>query len=81
MKYNIGDKVRIINYGHMIHIGTGVPGREPGPCDIRPELIGLEGVVEKGILTQGVPGYSIDGIGAWYHEDQLELVMKNNVYA
>lgn len=46
-------------------------------CDWQPQLVGMEGVVEKCVITQGIPGYSLSGINgksAWYDEEQLELI-------
>lgn len=98
MTYNIGDKVRIVNYGSIVYAaGNLIPklqGRWPSlghpeglPAhamfDISPDLVGQEGIVAKAVLTQGIPGYALEGPSkhAWYNEDQLELVTKNNVFA
>ena len=45
--------------------------------DLRPELVGQEGVVCKVINTQGRLQYAIDGIKgkhAWYNREQLEKI-------
>jgi uncharacterized membrane protein YkvA (DUF1232 family) len=71
MKYNTGDKVKIINYGHMIHVFAK-------PVDMIPEIIGKMGIIQD--ATGDVQGYSIVGIPekhAWYNADQLELVNAN----
>lgn len=67
-KFNVGDKVRIINYGHM----AVWQGKD---FDMTPEIIGKEGIIC--IANGGYQGYAINGIPekhAWYNEDQLELI-------
>lgn len=89
MKYNTGDRVRIVNYGHkisvhpeMLHYMPKCPviGKDQSGgyvIDIDPRLIGREGIIEKEFMGE----YSIKGIGAWYNPDQLELIQANNVLA
>lgn len=84
--FKIGDKVKIANYGHAIWENKNQPFGEGHNfptisedenirwIDIKPELVGKEGVVSKVGITQGIPEYSIEGIGSWYSEKQLELV-------
>lgn len=121
-KFNIGDKVKVINYGSLMFINksnykeeskffnqlgaklewsllTGetlsedrlskIEGEDKPKnilsetdiywtCDSNPELIGQKGVVTKVGGFQGqenyIYQYSIEGIGAWYNESQLELI-------
>jgi hypothetical protein len=68
-KFNIGDKVKIVNYGHDSTIG-----------DLMPELIGREAIVKKCNKSQGDNMYGLHGIEektAWYYEDQLEMSNPN----
>lgn len=78
--YNIGDKVRVITYGHLrYHFEDGKYAVE----DVSPELIGQEGIVVSKHEIQGIWSYALEGIKgkhAWYDERQLELVSKNNNY-
>lgn len=89
--YNIGDRVRVVNYGHpfwiphsFIEKGWGSDAHKIGETethvivDTNPDVLGKEGLVQVVTTTQGRTTYSIAGIGAWYNEDQLELVEKNN---
>ncbi len=72
-KFNIGDKVKVVNYGHIIiscekGIRTNV--------DITKNIVGKIGIIQ----TINGGQYSIFGIPekvAWYNEDQLELVSAN----
>lgn len=68
-KFNIGDKVKIVNYGHDSSIG-----------DLMPELIGREAIVMDFTENQGDNKYALHGIeekSAWYYEDQLEMINPN----
>lgn len=86
-KYKIGDKVRIVNYGHLIYESS----KNENPLkfktisddgnirimDMLPEIVGKEGVIVDISETQGEVSYAIDGIvgkHAWYNEDQIELI-------
>ncbi len=82
--YKIGDKVRIINYGHPIWESKSFykestskhiiyEDEELRWIDISPNIVGKEGIVEKVDVVQGTPQYSIKGIGAWYFEEQMEM--------
>ena len=89
--YGIGDKVKIVNYGHPIWENKKM--RQPKLSfplisenedirwlDMSPDLIEQEGIVEKVSMTQGMPHYAIDGIKgkhSWYDEGQMEMVNKN----
>ena len=76
-KYKIGDKVRVVKYGHLMHMSKreyevifpdGFPDnifmedQVSVVVDWRPEVIGKEGVVQ--IVSDGPNGiqYSLDGI-------------------
>lgn len=80
-KYKVGDKVKIVNYGHLMwshkKMSFPVVSEDGGIVwmDMSAELVGQEGVVNKITITQGNPEYGIDGIKgkcAWYNENQLE---------
>ena len=67
-KFNIGDRVRVVNYGHIISYRKTV--------DILPGIIGKTGVITGKIDSLGEEKYSIDGIkekSSWYTADQLEI--------
>lgn len=84
----IGDKVKVINYGHLIWYNTENimwKQMENKPKiysqigniayqDINPYIVGKEGVISE--ISSHIPRmYSVDGIeekAAWYNEDQLE---------
>ena len=83
----IGDKVRIINYGHAIWLNKGddlvgcVLLREmenKDLIDIHPELVGREGVIQHVRKLKGEEScYSLSGISgktAWYAQEQLEKI-------
>lgn len=87
-KFKVGDKVKVIEYGHLIHglveyfektkfplVCASEDGKN-GFFDMVPEAVGMTGVVVKVQEQQGVsPTYAIDGIPgkqAWYDERQLE---------
>lgn len=83
-KFKVGDKVRVIKYGHLIwqnkpeEVRLGFKVYEETDSlvwyDMRPEKIGKEGVVVNVSITQGIPKYSTDPLGAWLDEEQLEKV-------
>lgn len=93
-KFKIGDKVKIINYGHILweskesykkHFEAGRYKTERPKnlisededfffIDIRPDILGQKGVVDKVSEDQGKISYSISGIGAWYSEKQMEKI-------
>ncbi len=92
-KFNVGDKVRIVNYGSIsmqrgdlqeITRSKVITEMESGwfMVDDHPELVGKIGIVssvrESPII--GENAYALEGIDgkhAWYIEEQLELVNKN----
>jgi hypothetical protein len=86
-KFNSGDKVRVIKYGHPYWSYEQEPAsakvisydkdNHRGVYDMSPELVGKEGIISEVTKTQGVYQYSISGIpgkSAWYFEEQLELI-------
>jgi hypothetical protein len=87
-KFGIGDKVRVVGYGSKIfvhptlqHRFAANPRLSEFTFDMRPELVGKEGIVSQVSMTQDIPSYAIEGIPgkhAWYDEEQLELITKNN---
>lgn len=87
--YGIGDKVKIVNYGHLIWENKEV---YPKPStsfpiyhetenvrwlDMSPHLVGRMDLIEKVSVVQGTPKYSLNKNGAWFAEENLELVNKN----
>jgi len=88
-KFKIGDKVRIINYGHPIWENKKYPEYKPMSlptisetenvrwCDMRPDLVGREDIVDQVTNTQGRPKYSLLKNGAWFLDENLEMVNKN----
>ncbi|HYD90411.1 MAG TPA: hypothetical protein VEA37_02865 [Flavobacterium sp.] len=87
-KYGIGDKVAIVNYGHAMWYNkkSGEPSMDFPVIeedetfiwhDTQSHLVGMTGLINEVSITQGVPKYSIAGIGSWYGEKQLELISKN----
>jgi hypothetical protein len=90
-KFSIGDKVKIINYGAMCWISSEFAFSSKGLktlkeegdyiiCDTYPELVGKEGIISEVTKTQGEWQYAINGLTkyAWYDEEQLEMISKNN---
>ena len=80
--YGVGDKVRIVNYGHPIMqvIPENKDGERISWIDISPEIVGREGIVCEVSMIQGTPQYAIDGIPekhAWYSEPQMEMINRN----
>lgn len=84
--YKVGDKVKIVNYGHAVWEHKSV-GESSLPLikeyesvrlvDLQPYLIGQQGVVGQVVIIQERPSYAVEGISgksAWYYEDQLEAV-------
>lgn len=90
-KFAIGDKVRIVEYGHLIWENKNfdqpklsfpvyVEDDAMRWLDMSPHLVGQEGIIQKVTITQGQPQYAIDGIPqkhAWYDEQQLEMISEN----
>lgn len=88
-KYGIGDKVAIVNYGNAIwhNKKSGEPGFKNLPVimedevciwyDIRPDLVGKVSLVKDVEEIQGHYIYSIDGLGSWFYEKQIELIAIN----
>jgi hypothetical protein len=80
MKFKIGDKVRIINYGHAIWMNKSSGETPPFPIiaendslwwmDMCPDRVGKTGIVDNELNGD----YSVYDIGAWFTEAQLELV-------
>lgn len=81
MGYKVGDRVRIINYGHWLYSPyplTRFPLIGEKLYDIAPELVGLEGTINKADKTQNQWQYGItfdNGKNiSWFTDDQLELI-------
>jgi hypothetical protein len=76
-KFKVGDKVKVVKYGHIIHHYKSETGNWAAE-DISPDIVGKEGVVRE--VSNSQPGwvtYALDGIPektAWYNQNQLELV-------
>ena len=81
MKFKVGNKVKIVKYGHLIWESKNVEVsmfKHEKPYaeddfgywyDIHPELIGKTGMITG---KSGNAGYSIDPLGDWFHKNQLE---------
>ena len=90
-KYGIGDKVKIVNFGHLIWenkknetLSSFPIYKETDPklngyrvIDINHEIIGCVGLVCKVNVNQGEYFYDIDGVGSAKIEEQMELISKN----
>jgi hypothetical protein len=89
-KFNIGDKVKVIKYGHPAW--SNVPNvlypiifeEDDGwkRIDMMPELVGEVGIVSivESHLQNNNYEYALKGISrkhAWYNEEQLELINAN----
>jgi hypothetical protein len=49
-------------------------------CDMRPDLVGQIGIINavpESHISSSPYQYSIDKIGAWYTDNQLELIARN----
>ena len=91
-KFVIGDKVKVINYGHPICMSknSGVEVKFPVIYeddkviwyDMNSGVVGKVGVVTDVKETQGMIGYSLSEIAgktAWYDEDQLEIIVNKKL--
>ncbi len=89
-KFVIGDKVKVVNYGHpiLVNKNSGMEMNFPVISeddkvvwyDMNGGVVGKVGIVDKVKETQGILGYSLSGIPekvSWYNEDQLEMVNPN----
>jgi len=77
-KFDIGDKVRVVEYGHLMWI-IDIDGNTKVK-DVSPELVGKEGIVYEVNFCQGRYSYALkrmEGKTAWYDEKQLEMVNMN----
>ena len=76
-KFKIGDKVRIIGYGHLFWSYDKPSDKIPTWYDMSPELVGQIGIIANITNTQGIPKYALKGPNkyAWYDEKQLEKVL------
>lgn len=85
--YKVGDKVEIVNYGHLIFESKNVKERMSFPLiketeklrwlDMSADLVGQEGIVEEVSTSGENPSYVIRGVkgkSAWYDEGQMKLV-------
>ena len=91
-KFEIGDKVKVVNYGHLMWTNKKSGTKVNWPIinedentiwnDMQSEIVGKYGVVKDVIETQGIVQYSLNGIpqkSAWYNEEQLEFSVIKNV--
>jgi hypothetical protein len=70
----VGDKVKIVLYGQMELEPNDEGALEPR--DIKPGLVGQEGVVDM-IIGKNFPKYYVSGIGnkyGPYNEEQLQKI-------
>jgi hypothetical protein len=83
-KYNKGDRIRIINYGHQIWEQSGVPGKVK-VIDLSPELVGQLGTIQYSYndlydskLRRSAEQYSIKFDNgrevSWFTLNQLERI-------
>ncbi|MBT7928819.1 hypothetical protein HN682_02715 [Candidatus Peregrinibacteria bacterium] len=83
-KYNKGDRIRIINYGHQIWEQSGVPGKVK-VIDLSPELVGQLGTIQYSYndlydskLRRSAEQYSIKFDNgrevSWFTPNQLERI-------
>lgn len=92
-RYKAGDTVKVVNYGHLFWEHKNVKVKLDFPIvyedehvlwkDMSPEIIGKTGIISEVKKIQGQYEYCIEGIPekhAWYYEDQLEMVIKKQVY-
>lgn len=73
-KYNLGERVVVVNYGHKIY--QHKKGQDFS-IDFSPELVGQKGIIVKVETVQNMSHYALGGIEgkhAWYNEDQIELI-------
>lgn len=75
----VGDKVRVVKYGHILIMGEYEQSLGfPYKYDINPSIIGKEGVIVEIKTSKDLPTqYELSGIPekvAWYNEDQLVLL-------
>lgn len=83
-KFNIGDRVKIVKYGHLMveNKNTDCPLNFPiiyvegkyAYKDTDPLIVGQKGVVVERTKTQEVNQYALHGPNkyAWYDEEQIE---------
>jgi len=80
MKYNTGDRVKLVNYGHQTWIRPK-DGDKVKVYDLQPDLVGREAIVVEGVTTQNQEKYVLDikgkGKQAWFSTKQLVLIKKN----
>lgn len=91
-KFKVGDRVRIVNYGHLIYVHpestmlelfTSKPyskSKEMVTFDLNPRIIGTEWIITEAKVIQGIDGYEIHNDTntiAWVHNNQLELINKS----
>jgi len=90
MKYAIGDRVEIVNYGQSMWFkrdGRAEDSKYPVIktskrniwYDISPELIGKQGIIARTQTIQGISSYAIcfkNSTSAWYSEDQMKMIKK-----
>ena len=84
----IGDKVKIVRYGHLIWESKTIPGARSEAkayweddkrawIDMCPRMVGQKGTVFDKVKTQNGFQYSLAGVtgkSSWYHEEQLEKI-------
>jgi len=86
--YGIGDKIKIVKYGHPIwqNKHSGEPKMKLPLIaedenmwwfDLQSKLVGKVDIVCGMTTTQGVHRYSLQKYGSWYSEEQMEMVSQN----
>jgi hypothetical protein len=85
-KFTIGDKVKVVKYGHPIWFNKQFKQEIEFPilfeddnsiwCDINSEIVGKIGIVD-GVSNNRYSLFGIPEMAAWYNEEQLEMVNAN----
>lgn len=83
-KYKPGQKFKVINYGHLIWENKKAPDQLSNLptyredeifkwVDIRPEYVGMKGIIEKAVKSQGKDIYATS-IASWFSNEQIEII-------
>jgi len=87
--FNIGDKVKVVNYGALVFEAFDCDRPLPLPVykedkeqnyrayDIRPELVGRMAIIAGGSDKHGYSLQFKDDEISWFNLSQLELINKN----
>ena len=85
--FNTGDKVEIVNYGHLCFEKTDDKRPMPGPIiwekdgmravDTSSEMVGWVAIIIKGNDKKGYSIKTNQGEMAWFDKKQLKTINKN----